>query len=255
VSGLYDNDEYISIYQDTTLSKNLFDNLLSKGFTTVIEKTVNLRTNILYESKHSVFIMNYKNVYNDYFKKNFLVNLAGDAAGLRAQTDNKFNKWTVSAGETRGILKGGTLVHSFPKNIIDDMYLKGINSFIRDSQGNIRLYGNRIMTFSFSSLNRITTRNLFNHLSKNLEKFARLFVFDFISSNTTNAIKSILNRFMENVKADRGVSEYDVQVSTDEINNIITVDIFVRPVNAIDYIQLRFENAGNNSITNIRSSI
>jgi phage tail sheath protein FI len=199
--------------------------------------------------------MNYKNVYNDYFKKNFLVNLAGDAAGIRAQTDYKFNKWTVSAGETRGILKGGTLVNSFPKNVIDDMYLKGINSFLRDSQGNIRLYGNRIMTFSFSSLNRITTRNLFNHLSKNLEKFARLFVFDFINSNTSNAIQSILNNFMENVKADRGVSEYKVLVSTDQINNIITVDVFVRPVNAIDYIQLRFENAGNNSISNVRSSI
>jgi hypothetical protein len=255
VPGLYDDNEYISIYQDGTLSKNLFDNLVTNKFTTVIEKTVNLRTNIFVESKHSVFIMNYKNVYNDYFKKNFLVNLAGDAAGIRAQTDYKFNKWTVSAGETRGILKGGTLVNSFPKNVIDDMYLKGINSFLRDSQGNIRLYGNRIMTFSFSSLNRITTRNLFNHLSKNLEKFARLFVFDFINSNTTNAIQSILNSFMENVKADRGISEYKVQVSTDQINNIITVDVFVRPVNAIDYIQLRFENAGNNSISNVRSSI
>jgi phage tail sheath protein FI len=196
--------------------------------------------------------MNYKKIYNSFSQKYEYCNLAGDACGLRVKTDHEYNRWTSSAGEERGKLINGELQYYPNRLFIDDMYLKGINSFNKTPNGSIFLFGNRITTLKSSSLDRLTTRNLSNYMIRELEKASRYFIFELIDDFIVSRVKNDLERFLKYVKIDRGITDFSVSVKADKPNNKLIIDIIFMPNYVTDFIQINFINMGTSSLITVK---
>ena len=220
-------------------------------YTTKIANTVDYRLNTLGDSDYCFFVMNYKKIYNNDSNSFEYCNLAGDIAGLRVQTDTKYNRWTSSAGETRGIMLNGQLDFYPNRKTIDDMYLKGINSFIKDPNNGIILFGNRILTLISSSLDRLTTRNMLNYMSRELEKISRYTIFELADNFTKNKIENSINNFLQNVKNTKGLINFGTRITIDSANNKLIINIIYQPNYVADLIQINFINSGTNSFITI----
>lgn len=216
-----------------------------------IAQTIAFRNN-LGDSDFCYLISNYKKTYNSLTGVYDFSNLAGDVCGLRVKTDTEFNKWTASAGQTRGILQGGILEFFPTKNQIDDMYIKGINSFTKDSTKHTVLFGNKIMTLKSSAMNRLTTRNLSNYIIRNLEKISRKTIFEQLDNFLINNIDSTVRRFLDDVKFGRGISNYSLNVSIDKIQQRVIIDVAFASTTISDLIQINFVNVGESSFSSIR---
>jgi hypothetical protein len=218
----------------------------------IYDQNINFRLNTFGNSDYCFLIMNYKKNYNNVSKKYEYCNLAGDVCGLRVKTDKEFNRWTSSAGEERGKLIGGDLQYYPTRSFIDDMYLKGINSFNRSPNGSIFLFGNRVTILKNSALDRLTTRNLSNYMVKELEKASRYFIFELIDNFLVSKIKNNLNRFLQYVKNDRGLIDFSVSVSHDKANNKLIIDVIFSPSYVTDFIQINFINTGTSALTTVK---
>ena len=197
-------------------------------------------------------IMNSKKIYDNVTKKYFYSNLAADACGLRVKTDTNLNRWSASAGESRGTLIGGELDFYPNRNEIDDFYIKGINSFIKNSNGSIKLFGNRIMTTKASSLDRLSTRVTINYIIRELEKLARYSIFELLDRHTENVIEQKFKKLLNKIKLERGIKDYYFQIKTDKVAQQLNINVFYQPNYVADFIQINFINTGTSALTTVK---
>jgi phage tail sheath protein FI len=118
----------------------------------------------------------------------------------------------------------------------------------------IVLFGDKTLQSKPSAFDRINVRRLFLVLEKAIATAAKYQLFEFNDRQTRNAFVNIVEPFLRNIKARRGV--YDYRVVADETNNTPSVidsnqfvaDIFIKPTRAINFIQLNFA-AVSSSVT------
>ena len=90
-----------------------------------------------------------------------------------------------------------------------------------------------------------------------MAKAARSQLFEFNDAYTRNAILAMFNPYLASVKAGRGISDY--LVICDETNNTpdvisrneLHVDIFIKPMYAAEFIELKFTNVGTRSFATV----
>ena len=203
---------------------------------------------------------NYKYQYDSYNDVYRWVNLAGDMAGLRAQTTMDRASWWASAGLERGkILNVTKLAFNPTKSMRDLLYKNAINPCVVFPGMGAVCWGQKTLYSTASSFDRINVRGLFNTLERTLAKMAKYQVMEFNDTFTRNRIISMIKPYLAGVQAGRGIQDF--LVICDESNNTSTVisanqlivDIYIKPTYVAEFILLRFTNAGTNSFSSIVS--
>lgn len=234
--------------------------LVGQKAVTCTKNMVNWRKNgaLNYNSMFCVGIANYKYQYDRYSDKYRWINLAGDIAGLRAQTSANRASWWASAGLDRGQIQNAAKLAFNPTLAMRDMlYKNGLNPIVTfPGQGTV-CWGQKTLLDKASSFDRVNVRGLFNTLERALSKMAKYQVFEFNDNYTRNRIISMIKPYLSTVQAGRGIQDF--LVVCDESNNTadiisrnqLVVDIYIKPTYVAEFILLRFTNAGTNSFSEV----
>lgn len=199
-------------------------------------------------SSSYVFIdSGYKYMYDIYSDKYRWVPLNGDIAGLCARTDLTNDPWWSPAGLNRGQVKGAIKLAFNPTATFrDELYKNNINPVVQFPGEGVILYGDKTAQAKPSAFDRINVRRLFIVLEKAIAIASKYSLFEFNDSFTRAQFRSLVEPFLRDVQARRGV--YDFKVVCDEKNNTPEVidgnrfvaDIYIKPARSINFIQLNF---------------
>ena len=198
-------------------------------------------------SSYGVFDSGYKYMYdrfNDVFR---YVPLNGDIAGICARNDINNFPWFSPAGTVRGnVLNAVKLAYNPSKRQRDVLYSNRINPVILSPGTGIVLFGDKTGLAKSSAFDRINVRRLFIYLEDAISAAAKDQLFEFNDSTTRSNFVNIVDPFLRDVQAKRGITEY--VVVCDETNNTAAVidnnefvaDIYVKPARSINFIGLTF---------------
>lgn len=209
-------------------------------------------------SMFAVISGNYKYQYDRYNDKNRWINIAGDIAGLRAQTSSGRAAWWASAGLERGQIKNVIKLAFNPtQGQRDILYKSGINPVVSfPGQGTV-MWGQKTLLDKPSSFDRVNVRGLFNTLERSLGKMAKYQVMEFNDNFTRNRIISMIKPFLSSVQAGRGIADFlvvcDTSNNTADVisRNQLIVDVYIKPNYVAEFVLLRFTNAGTNSFSEV----
>jgi len=200
------------------------------------------------ESSYAAFFGNYKYQYDKWNDTYRWVNLAGDVAGLRADTNTRRDVWWASAGIDRGQIRNAIKLAFNPnQGERDILYKTKINPIVSfPGQGNAIVWGQKTLQSKPSAFDRINVRGLFNTLERAISRMAKYYVFEINDEFTRNRFKATIEPFLRNVKANRGI--YDFYVRCDETNNTPYVidanqfiaDIAIKPARTAEFLTLNF---------------
>jgi hypothetical protein len=201
----------------------------------------------LTSSSYAVFDTGFKYTLDRFNNKFLYLPTNSDIAGLMARTSNEQYSWFSPAGAVRGALNNAIKLAYNPSQTQRDLlYSKRINPVIASPGSGIILFGDKTALGYPSAFDRINVRRLFLTLEKAIEKAARAQLFEFNDLITRTNFINIVEPYLRDVKAKRGVSEF--VVICDESNNTPDVidanqfkaDIFVKPARSINFIGLTF---------------
>lgn len=231
-----ENDQTISGYVGANAARN----------TEAINRCISLK-NSIGSNSYAFIDTGYKQMYDRYNDIYRYVPLNGDIAGLVVRTDEVTDPWFSPAGFNRGNIKGVVKLAWNPDQTArDTIYPKGINPVVTFPGEGTILYGDRTGQTKPSAFDRINVRRLFIVLEKAISIAAKYQLFEFNDSFTRSMFVSMVEPFLRDVQARRGV--YDFKVICDETNNTPEVidgnrfvaDIYIKPARSINFIQLNF---------------
>ncbi len=198
-------------------------------------------------SSYSVFDSGYKYMYDRFSDTFRYVPLNGDIAGTCARNDINNFPWFSPAGTVRGsILNAVKLAYNPSQVQRDKLYSNRINSVIFSPGAGITLFGDKTGLGKASAFDRINVRRLFIYLENAISAAARDQMFEFNDEITRTNFVNIVEPFLRDVQAKRGI--FDFRVVCDETNNTAAIidnnefvaDIFVKPARSINFIGLTF---------------
>jgi len=198
-------------------------------------------------SSYGVFDSGYKYMYDRFANTFRYVPLNGDIAGLCARNDINNFPWFSPAGTARGsILNAVKLAYNPSKTQRDKLYSARVNPVIFSPGAGIVLFGDKTGLAKASAFDRINVRRLFVYLEDAISAAAKDQLFEFNDEITRTNFVNIVEPFLRDVQAKRGISDY--VVICDETNNTAAVidnnefvaDIFIKPARSINFIGLTF---------------
>jgi hypothetical protein len=198
-------------------------------------------------SSYAVFDSGYKYMYDKFADTFRYVPINGDIAGLCARNDANNFPWFSPAGTSRGaILNAVKLAYNPSKSQRDKLYSNRVNSVIFSPGAGIVLFGDKTALAKSSAFDRINVRRLFIYLEDAISAAAKDQLFEFNDATTRANFVNIVDPFLRDVQAKRGIQEY--RLICDETNNTAAVidnnefvaDIFIKPARSINFIGLTF---------------
>ena len=201
----------------------------------------------LQSSSYAVFDSGYKYSFDRFNNEFRYIPLNGDIGGLMARTSINSFSWFSPAGASRGAINGAVKLAYNPTQAQRDIiYPKRINPVIASPGAGIILFGDRTGLGVASAFDRINVRRLFLTLEDTIERAARDQLFEFNDVITRTNFLNIVDPFLRDVKAKRGITDF--VVICDETNNTPDIidsnqfraDIFVKPARSINFIGLTF---------------
>ena len=201
----------------------------------------------LTSSSYAIFDSGYKYMYdrfNDVFR---YVPLNGDIAGTCARNDINNFPWFSPAGTSRGtILNAVKLAYNPGKLQRDRLYSSRVNPVIFSPGSGIILFGDKTGFAKSSAFDRINVRRLFIFLEDAIAAAAKDQLFEFNDEITRANFVNIVEPFLRDVQAKRGITDF--VVICDETNNTAAIidsnefvaDIYIKPARSINFIGLNF---------------
>ena len=128
----------------------------------------------------------------------------------------------------------------------DTLYKNNINPVATFSGEGTVLYGDKTALTKSSAFDRINVRRLFIVLEKAISTAAKYSLFEFNDAFTRAQFRSLVEPFLRDVQARRGVFDYkvvcDEKNNTPEVidSNRFVADIYIKPNRSINFIQLNF---------------
>ena len=238
---------FISPYRASMIS----DTTIQTAATLVKDATITSNLTEYYStitsSSYAVFDSGYKYMYDRFNDKFRWVPLNGDIAGTCARTDINDFPWFSPAGTDRGtILNAVKLAYNPTKLQRDALYSARINPVIHSPGAGIVLFGDKTGFAKASAFDRINVRRLFIYLEDAISAAAKDQLFEFNDEITRSNFVNIVEPFLRDVQAKRGIQDY--VVICDETNNTAAVidsnefiaDIYIKPARSINFIGLTF---------------
>ena len=198
-------------------------------------------------SSYAVFDSGYKYMYDRFNNSYNYIPCNADVAGLMARTAINQFAWFSPAGSSRGALNNAVKLAYNPSQAQRDLlYPKRINPIIFSPGSGVILFGDKTALSYASAFDRINVRRLFLTIEDAIERSARAQLFEFNDVITRSNFLNIVEPYLRDVKAKRGMSDF--LVICDETNNTPDIidanqfraDIFVKPARSINFIGLTF---------------
>ena len=237
---------FISPYRQAFLNDSSVGSVTVNNIDTMTSNVVGFYAPIT-STTFGVFDSGYKYMF-DRFNNTFrYVPLNGDIAGTCARTDIEQFPWFSPAGTARGaILKSVKLIYNPGKKQRDILYSNRINPVILSPGAGIVLFGDKTGFGKSSAFDRINVRRLFIFLEDAISAAAKDQLFEFNDELTRTNFVNIVEPFLRDVQANRGI--FDFVVICDETNNTAAIidanefvaDIFIKPARSINFIGLTF---------------
>ena len=198
-------------------------------------------------SSYAVLDTGWKYMYDRFNNEFRWIPTNGDIAGLMVRTAIERYPWFSPAGQQRGNINFAIkMAYNPSKDQRDVLYSSRINSIVNQKGSGIILYGDKTALSYSSAFDRINVRRLFLTVEQALEGAANAQLFELNDNNTRAAFVNIVEPYLRDVQAKRGV--YDFLVVCDESNNTPDVidnnefraDIYLKPTKSINYVTLTF---------------
>jgi len=198
-------------------------------------------------SSYAVFDSGYKYMFDRFNNEFRYISLSGDTAGLMARTSINQFPWFSPAGAARGAINGAVKLAYNPSQAQRDLlYPKRINPVVFSPGSGIILFGDKTALGVASAFDRINVRRLFLTIESTIERAAKAQLFEFNDVITRSNFLNIVEPYLRDVKAKRGINDF--VVVCDETNNTPDIidsnqfraDIFVKPARSINFIGLTF---------------
>ena len=160
-----------------------------------------------------------------------------------ALTDNTTHPWFAPAGISRGDVDCAR-AHVITKLADEDVLYEGrINPIKTFASDGVKIWGQKNLQVRESQLNRIAVRRLLLRIRKLISIACIGLIFDPNDATTKNKFLSTVTPIMDNIKANRGISDYKIEVN-DTVESRerreLPAKIFFKPYNALEYIVLDF---------------
>jgi hypothetical protein len=160
-----------------------------------------------------------------------------------ALTDNVSFPWFASAGYTRGLTNALQARVKLTEDMRDTLYEGRINPMATFSDQGVVIWGNKNLQIADSSLDRLNIRRLLLQTRKLISAVAVRLLFEQNDQVVRNQFLTLVNPILENIKKERGLADFRVQLSSDpeEIDrNELRGKIFLKPVPSLEFIILEF---------------
>ena len=160
-----------------------------------------------------------------------------------ALTDNISFPWFASAGYTRGLTNALQARVKLTEDQRDTLYEGRINPMATFSDQGVVIWGNKNLQIADSALDRLNIRRLLLQTRKLISAVAVRLLFEQNDQVVRNQFLSLVNPILENIKRERGLADFRVQLSSDpeEIDrNELRGKIFIKPVPSLEFIILEF---------------
>ena len=201
----------------------------------------------LTSSSFATFDSGYKYMFDRFNNEFRFVPTNGDTAGLMVRTAIESFPWFSPAGEQRGVINNAIkLAYNPTKDQRDQLYPQRINSFITKPGVGTLLFGDKTALSFASAFDRINVRRLFLTIEQALESAAEAQLFELNDELTRANFRNIVEPFLRDVEAKRGLSGFlvicDTSNNTPDVidNNEFRADIFLKPARSINYVTLTF---------------
>lgn len=187
-----------------------------------------------------------------------MINVAGDLAGIRCETNDKHGAHKASAGVRRGVLKPGVRLIFNPSQAHRDiLYSHNINPIVAmNGVGNV-VWGNRTLAEMEDPFISWHVRSMTNAIVQNASSVLRQFVMENINHYVMQGVVSSLSPMLNSFKAEGGLQDFYVDCSDRNnspetmANNELIVDVYILPTGVAEYIRLRVTNTGFESIATV----
>jgi hypothetical protein len=238
---------FISPYRAAALNDTTDDSAVTLREDSVITDNVIGFYSSVVSSSFAVFDSGYKYMFDRFSNTFRYVPLNGDIAGLCARNDINQFPWFSPAGTARGgILNAIKLAYNPSKTQRDILYSNRVNPVIFSPGAGIVLFGDKTGFGKASAFDRINVRRLFIYLEDAISAAAKDQLFEFNDEITRTNFVNIVEPFLRDVQAKRGI--FDYVVVCDETNNTPAIidnnefvaDIFIKPARSINFIGLTF---------------
>jgi hypothetical protein len=203
--------------------------------------------NDIQSSSYAIFDSGYKYMYDRFNNVFRYVPCNADVAGLMARTDLNQYPWFSPAGQQRGVINNAVkLAYNPNKAQRDALYVARINPIIVQPGIGVILFGDKTALGYQSAFDRINVRRLFLTLEKSLEGAARAQLFEFNDEVTRANFVNIVEPFLRDVQAKRGIYDFlvicDTTNNTPDVidNNEFRADIYIKPAKSINFVSLTF---------------
>ena len=206
-----------------------------------------VQTQLNINSSYSAIYGNYFKIFDPYNEVERWVPVTGFIGATIARVDFNQAQWWAPAGLNRGIVENIIDIAINPtKAQRDIMYYNRINPIVNFFGQGIVIWGQKTMQAKPSAFDRINVRRLFLYMERAIEKLARFFIFELNDELTRSRFRGLVNGFLSEIKARRGV--FDFLVVADETNNTpeiidrneFVAEILVKPTRVIEFIKLTF---------------
>ena len=197
---------------------------IARGYTNeddIAQRFVSWRDGV-YNSNYAFMDGNFKYQYDSFNDTYRWLPLAGDIAGLMAQTDIQYYPWYSPAGYTRGQIKNVVKLAWNPsQSARDELYVNQINPVISIRGEGTILFGDKTLQKIASAFDRINVRRLFITMKDFVVVQARRKLFEFNTPATRADFVRLCEQYLNTVVANQGASEY--RVICDECYRIISL--------------------------------
>lgn len=166
-----------------------------------------------------------------------------DVVRNMAMTDNTTQPWFAPAGISRGSVDCAR-AHYVTKLADEDVLYEGrINPIKTFAQDGVKIWGQKNLQIAEGQLNRIAVRRLLLRMRKLISIACLNLIFDPNDATTKNKFLSLVTPIMDNIKSNRGISDYRIEVN-DTVESRerreLPAKIYFKPYSALEYIDLEF---------------
>jgi len=238
---------FISPYRGAAITDTTDDRAVNINSDETITDNVISFYSPITSTTYGIFDSGYKYMFDRFANTFRYVPLNGDIAGLCARNDANNFPWFSPAGTNRGgILNAVKLAYTPSKAQRDRLYSNRVNPVIFSPGAGIVLFGDKTGFGKSSAFDRINVRRLFIYLEDAISAAAKDQLFEFNDEITRTNFVNIVEPFLRDVQAKRGI--FDFVVICDETNNTAAIidnnefvaDIFIKPARSINFIGLTF---------------
>ena len=166
-----------------------------------------------------------------------------DVVRNMAMTDNTTHPWFAPAGISRGdvnCVRAKLVTKLADEDVLYEGRINPVKTFASDG---VKIWGQKNLQIKESLLNRIAVRRLLLRLRKLISISCIGLIFEPNDPTTKNKFLSTVTPIMDNIKSNRGISDYRIEVNDSaeaRDRRELPVKLYFKPYQALEYITLDF---------------